>query len=244
MVDELDPARIPRHIGIIMDGNGRWAAARGLERTAGHAAGEQSLFDTIDNCRSLGIEWLTVYAFSTENWSRPADEVEFLMAFNEGLLVRHRDEVAAKNIRLHFIGDMDDPRIPERVVARMAESEEKTKANTGMRVVFAFNYGGRTEIVNAMRTIALDVASGSLDPTKLDAELVSTRLYVPEMPEPELIIRTSGEQRVSNFLLWQSAYSELVFTPVLWPDFDRPALVAAIAEYQQRRRRFGGVDEG
>ena len=224
-----------------MDGNGRWARARGLERTAGHVAGEQSLFETIDDCLSLGVEWLTVYAFSTENWSRPAYEVEFLMAFNESLLVRHRDEVAAKNIRLHFMGAMDDPRIPEHVAVRMAESVEKTKANTGMHVVFAFNYGGRTEIVNAIRTIARDVASGALDPAKLDAELVSARLYIPEMPEPELIIRTSGEQRTSNFLLWQSAYSELVFTPVLWPDFDRSALVATIVEYQQRKRRFGGV---
>ena len=243
MADEIDLERIPRHIGIIMDGNGRWAAARGLQRTAGHAAGEQSIFDTIDDCQSLGVEWLTVYAFSTENWNRPDDEVEFLMAFNESLLVRHRDEVADKNIRLHFIGAMDDPRIPERVVTRMRESEEKTKSSTGMRVVFAFNYGGHTEIVNAIRTIALDVASGTIDPSRIDAELVSSRLYIPEMPEPELIIRTSGEQRTSNFLLWQAAYSELVFTPVLWPDFDREALVAAIAEYQQRQRRFGGVDE-
>ena len=242
MAEKIDLTRIPRHIGIIMDGNGRWAGARGLERTAGHAAGEQSIFDTIDNCRSLGIEWLTVYAFSTENWNRPADEVEFLMAFNESLLVRHRDEVAEKNIRLHFIGAMDDPRIPERVITRMVESEEKTKANSGMRVVFAFNYGGRTEIVNAIRAIALDVATGSIDPSQVDAELVSARLYIPEMPDPELIIRTSGEQRTSNFLLWQAAYSELVFTPVLWPDFDRDALVAAILEYQQRRRRFGGVE--
>ena len=242
MADELDLDRIPRHIGIIMDGNGRWAGARGLERTAGHAAGEQSIFDTIDDCRSLGVEWLTVYAFSTENWNRPSDEVEFLMAFNESLLVRHRDEVAEKNIRLHFVGAMEDPRIPEQVIARMAESEAKTRGNTGMRVVFAFNYGGRTEIVNAVRTIATDVVSGSIDPLSIDAKLISARLYLAEMPEPELIIRTSGEQRTSNFLLWQSAYSELVFTPVLWPDFDREALHAAIAEYQHRSRRFGGVD--
>ena len=241
MVDELDRSRIPRHIGIIMDGNGRWAGARGLERTAGHAAGEQSIFDTIDDCQSLGVEWLTVYAFSTENWNRPSDEVEFLMAFNESLLIRHRDEVAEKNIRLHFVGAMDDPRVPEQVIARMTESEEKTKDNSGMRVVFAFNYGGRTEITDAMRTIAIDVASGSLDPADINAELISARLYLPDMPDPELIIRTSGEQRTSNFLLWQSAYSELVFTPVLWPDFDRDALTGAIVEYQQRRRRFGSV---
>lgn len=241
MVDELDRSRIPRHIGIIMDGNGRWAGARGLERTAGHAAGEQSIFDTIDDCQSLGVEWLTVYAFSTENWNRPSDEVEFLMAFNESLLIRHRDEVAEKNIRLHFVGAMDDPRVPEQVITRMTESEEKTKDNSGMRVVFAFNYGGRTEITDAMRTIAIDVASGSLNPADISAELISARLYLPDMPDPELIIRTSGEQRTSNFLLWQSAYSELVFTPVLWPDFDRDALIAAIVEYQQRRRRFGSL---
>lgn len=226
-----------------MDGNGRWANARGFERTVGHAAGEQSIFDTIDDCLQLGVEWLTVYAFSTENWNRPAEEVDFLMAFNESLLVRHRDAVAEKGVRLHFIGLADDPRVPQNVVERMAESEAVTAGNTAMHVVFAFNYGGRAEIADAARSIAEEVASGSLTPSEVDAAAISARLYLPEMPEPELIIRTSGEQRLSNFLLWQSAYSELVFTPVLWPDFDRAALLDCILEYQSRDRRFGGATD-
>jgi len=241
MSDRLDPDRIPRHIGIIMDGNGRWASARGFERTVGHAAGEQSIFDTIDDCLELGVEWLTVYAFSTENWNRSAEEVDFLMAFNESLLVRHRDSVAEKGVRLHFIGLSADPRVPRRVVERMAESERLSAGNTAMHVVFAFNYGGRAEIAEAARAIAEEAAAGTLDPSTVDVSTVAARLYLPEMPDPELIIRTSGEQRLSNFLLWQSAYSELVFTPVLWPDFDRAALIECLGVYQARDRRFGGV---
>ncbi len=241
MSEGLDHTRIPRHIGIIMDGNGRWASARGFERTVGHAAGEQSIFDTIDDCLELGVEWLTVYAFSTENWNRSAEEVDFLMAFNESLLVRHRDSISEKGVRLHFVGLSDDPRVPARVVERMAESERLSAGNTGMHVVFAFNYGGRAEIADAARAIAEEVAAGTLDASKVDAITIADRLYLPDMPDPELIIRTSGEQRLSNFLLWQSAYSELVFTPVLWPDFDRTALIDCLLEYQGRSRRFGRV---
>jgi undecaprenyl diphosphate synthase len=237
----LDPNRIPRHIGIIMDGNGRWARARGFERTVGHAAGEQSIFETIDDCLDLGVEWLTVYAFSTENWNRPAEEVDFLMAFNESLLVRHRDSVAGKGVRLHFIGLSDDDRVPRRVSERMAESERLTATNTRMHVVFAFNYGGRAEIVDAARSLAEAAAAGLLDPAAIDEAALASHLYLPDMPDPELIIRTSGEQRTSNFLVWQGAYSELVFTPVLWPDFDRSALIDCLVEYQSRDRRFGGV---
>ena len=240
-MSDLDPGRIPRHIAIIMDGNGRWANARGLERTAGHAAGEQSIFETIDDCLELGVEWLTVYAFSTENWSRPPDEVDFLMAFNEMLLVNHRDRVAEQGVRLHFIGVEGDPRVPERVVERMAESERMTAENSTIHVVFAFNYGGRAEIGDAVRSIAEAAAAGELDPASVGEDDIAARLYLPDMPDPELIIRTSGEQRLSNFLLWQSAYAELVFTPVLWPDFDQQALVDCILEYQRRDRRFGGV---
>lgn len=241
MSDSLDRSRIPCHIGIIMDGNGRWAKARGFERTVGHAAGEKSIFDTIDDCVELGVEWLTVYAFSTENWNRSTEEVDFLMAFNESLLVRHRDEVAARGVQLHFIGLEDDPRVPTRVVERMAESERISAENTGMHVVFAFNYGGRAEIADAARKIAEEVAAGRLDPAKVDTTTIADRLYLTDMPDPELVIRTSGEQRMSNFLLWQSAYSELVFTPVLWPDFDRTALIDCLLEYQGRDRRFGAV---
>ena len=242
MADRLDPDRIPRHIGIIMDGNGRWANARGFDRTVGHAAGEQSIFDTIDDCLDLGVQWLTVYAFSTENWNRSDEEVDFLMAFNESLLVRHRDDVAEKGVRLHFIGLSDDPRVPTNVVDRMAESERLSAENTRMQVVFAFNYGGRAEIADAARASAEEVAAGTLDPATVDGATIAERLYLPDMPEPELIIRTSGEQRLSNFLLWQAAYSELVFTPVLWPDFDREALIDCLVAYQGRQRRFGGIE--
>ncbi len=231
--------RVPVHVAIIMDGNGRWANERGLERTAGHAAGEHALFDVVNGALDLGIQWLTVYAFSTENWSRSASEVEFLMQFNESLLLRRRDEVNDLGVRVHFIGLGDDPRVPERVRRRMTETEELTAGNAKMRLVFAFNYGGRQEIADAARRIAAEVAAGELQPDDVDIDAVSARMYLPEMPDPDLVIRTSGEHRTSNFLLWESAYAEYVFTPVLWPDFDTAELAGAVAEYQGRRRRFG-----
>jgi undecaprenyl diphosphate synthase len=236
---ELDAGRIPAHIGLILDGNGRWAAQRDLPRTAGHAAGEASLFSTIDSARELGVQWLTAYTFSTENWSRSEEEVEFLMFFNEDILLRRRDALNEQNIRIYFAGEMDDPRVPDRNRMRMRETEEMTRHNTGMRVVFAFNYGSRIEMANAARAIALAVAEHTLDPDLIDPETVSQHLYVPEMPDVDLIIRTSGEIRLSNFLLWQAAYAEFVFTDVLWPDFSQDHLVDAIAEYQRRKRRFG-----
>ncbi|NNC42411.1 MAG: di-trans,poly-cis-decaprenylcistransferase [Acidimicrobiia bacterium] len=237
----LDPDRIPRHIAIIMDGNGRWANQRDLPRTAGHVAGETTLFDTIDRVSDLGVAWLTVYAFSTENWSRSDEEVAFLMAFNESLLVRHRDHVAERGIRIHFMGLVDDERIPANVRRQMRESEEITADNEGMRLVFAFNYGGRADIVQAVRAIAHRVEEGSLLAGDVDEETVAGSLMLPDMPDPEMVIRTSGEQRLSNFLTWQSAYSELVFTDVLWPDFDEQALHDCLIEYQGRDRRFGGA---
>jgi undecaprenyl diphosphate synthase len=238
-VSELDAERLPRHIGLILDGNGRWAEQRGLPRTAGHAAGEASLFSTIESTRELGIEWLTAYTFSTENWSRSPEEVEFLMFFNEDLLLRRRDELDQQSIRIFFAGDMDDPRVPERNRHRMIETEEMTRENTGMHLVFAFNYGGRVEIAEAARRLGRLVERGELDPERIDAGAVAGQLYVPEMPDVDLVIRTSGEVRLSNFLLWQAAYAEFVFPDVLWPDFSREHLVEAIAEYQRRRRRFG-----
>jgi len=241
---ELDLDRLPNHVGIIMDGNGRWANQRDLPRTAGHVAGETTLFDTIDRVSDLGIKWLTVYAFSTENWSRSDDEVAFLMAFNESLLVRHRDHVAERGIRIHFMGLVDDERIPASVRRQMRESEEITRDNQGMRLVFAFNYGGRSDILHSVRTIARQVADGVVDPEAIDEAMIADNLLLAEMPDPELVIRTSGEHRVSNFLTWQSAYSELVFTDVLWPDFDDAALESCLAEYQGRDRRFGGAVDG
>ena len=236
---QIDPDRIPRHVAIILDGNGRWANARGLPRTAGHAQGEPALFDVVHGALELGLEWLTVYTFSTENWNRDANEVTFLMEFNVDLLERRRDELDELGVRVIFIGDHDDPRIPDPVLDRMRIAEEQTKHNTKLTMVYAFNYGGRTEIAFAARRIAEDVASGVLDPSEVDEGAIAARLYRPDMPDPDLLIRTSGEQRISNYLLWESAYAEFVFTPVLWPDFDRAELARCVAEYQHRDRRFG-----
>jgi undecaprenyl diphosphate synthase len=231
--------RVPRHVAIIMDGNGRWANARGLPRTAGHAAGEPVLFEVVHAALDLGIEWLTAYTFSTENWSRAPDEVQFLMQFNVDLLTRRRDELNDLGVRIVFIGERDDPRVPDAVRERMIAAEALTRDNTAMTMVFAFNYGGRVEIARAARRIAEQVALGEITPSYVDTESISSRLYFPEMPDPDLVIRTSGEQRTSNFLLWEAAYAEYVFSPVLWPDFDRDEFVRCIAEYQDRERRYG-----
>jgi len=240
----LDSERIPRHVAIIMDGNGRWANARGLHRTAGHARGEPALFDIVHGALDLGIEWLTVYTFSTENWGRDPDEVAFLMEFNVDLLERRRDELDELGVRVIFIGDHEDERIPKAVLDRMRIAEEQTAGNTNLNMVYAFNYGGRTEIAAAARRIAEEAASGTLNPADVDEGTIAQRLYCPEMPDPDLVIRTSGEQRTSNYLLWEAAYSEYVFTPVLWPDFDQQELVRCIAEYQDRDRRYGGAIDG
>jgi undecaprenyl diphosphate synthase len=226
---------VPHHIAIIMDGNGRWAGARGLERTAGHAAGEAALFDTVEGALELGVAWLTVYAFSTENWSRAPDEVAFLMGFNESLLLRRRHEVHDLGIRVRFIGDQADDRIPDSVKARMAETAALTAGNTAMELVFAFNYGGRDELARAARRLISDGVTAA----SVDAAALAARFDIPEMPDVDLLIRTSGEHRISNFLLWKAAYSELVFTEILWPDFDRSTLAACIDEYHRRHRRFG-----
>lgn len=241
MYEQVDMSRVPRHVAIIMDGNGRWANARGLHRTQGHARGEPALFDVIDGALEMGVKWLTAYTFSTENWSRDAFEVEFLMNFNVDLLERRRDELHAKGIRIHFIGERDDPRVPDALRQRINDAEELTKNNDRMHMVFAFNYGGRAEIVAAINEIAGEVATGKLEPGDIDMNVVAAHLYLPEMPDPDLVIRTSGELRTSNYLLWESAYAEYVFTPVLWPDFDRNTLADCIAEFQSRDRRYGGA---
>lgn len=243
MMRTVDTDSVPRHVGIIMDGNGRWANARGLHRTQGHAAGEPALFDVVHGALALGIEWLTVYTFSTENWARDDYEVEFLMQFNVDLLERRRDELDELGVKVVFAGDRDDPRIPEAVLDRMRIAEEQTVDNAEMTMVFAFNYGGRAEIVDAVRSIASAVHDGELEPNAITQDVIARHLYVPEMPDPDLVIRTSGEQRTSNFLLWEAAYSEYVFTPVLWPEFDRVELARCVAEYQNRERRFGGAED-
>ena len=237
----IDPDLVPVHVGLILDGNGRWANARGLPRTAGHAAGEAALFDVVEGAVELGIRWLSAYTFSTENWARSGDEVEFLMWFNEDLLIRRRDEFDDMGVRMWFAGDLDDPRIPERNRTIMRGAEDKTAANTTLDLVFAFNYGSRAEIGAAARAIALAVAAGELDPDAIDQGAVAEHLYVPDMPDLDLVIRSSGEHRLSNFMLWQSAYAELWFPGILWPDFDRHDLADAVRHYQQRDRRFGGA---
>lgn len=236
---KLDPDNIPAHVGLILDGNGRWAQARGLPRTAGHAAGEEALFDAVDGALAAGVSWLSAYTFSTENWTRDPDEVEFLMWFNEDILLRRRDGLNEKGVRLRFIGDLDDSRVPERNRVHMRESEELTAGNDRLTFVFAFNYGGRLEIASAVRHIARRVEAGELAPGDITPETIAAHLAIPEMPDPDLIVRTSGEQRISNFLLWGSAYAELLFLDKRWPDFRAQDLIDAVVEYQARTRRFG-----
>jgi undecaprenyl diphosphate synthase len=240
-LESRDDARVPRHVAIVMDGNGRWAKQRGLKRTDGHAAGEEALFDTVNGALDVGLEWMTVFAFSTENWRRPIDEVRFLMGFNESLLLRRRDELHDLGVRVRFIGRRAG-RVPGRLRRQIADAEDLTRGNRRLTLTFAFNYGGRAELVDAARAIAHEVAAGRLDPDKISDRTLARHLYAPDMPDPDLLVRTSGEFRISNYLLWELAYAELVFTDVLWPDFRRDHLFEAIREFQRRERRFGAVD--
>lgn len=232
----IDPDRVPAHIACVMDGNGRWANERGLKRTDGHAAGEEALLDVVEGALELGVSWLTVYAFSTENWRRPGDEVKFLMRFNERLLMQRRDELNEKGVRIRFIGRRDW-RVPKRLLRRMDESVALTAANRKLTLTIAFNYGSRAELVDAVKAI---VDEGT-DPSGIDEAAIAKRLYDPEMPDVDLWIRTSGESRLSNYLTWQSAYAELVFVDTYWPAFRREDLASAVTEYQDRDRRFGGL---
>jgi undecaprenyl diphosphate synthase len=232
----IDLAHVPRHIACVMDGNGRWARARGLARTDGHAAGEEAMFDVVDGALEVGVKWLTVFAFSTENWRRPADEVRYLMNFNERILSGHRDDLNGKGVRIRFSGRRDW-RVPRRIVRHMDESAAMTEANRAMTLTICFNYGGRAEIVDAVRSLVAD----GVEASKIDERAIHSRLYWPDLPDPDLVIRSSGEYRISNFLLWQLAYSELIFSDVLWPDFRRDHLFEAIREFQRRERRYGGV---
>jgi undecaprenyl diphosphate synthase len=240
VVSGIDPSHVPKHVAIVMDGNGRWAKRRGLKRTEGHAAGEEALFDAVEGGLELGLQWMTVYAFSTENWRRPIDEVRFLMRFNESLLLRRRDDLDERGVRVRFIGRRSG-RVPRRVLRHIEDTEALTAHNRRMTLTFAFNYGGRAELIDAARSIAAEAAAGKLDPEKIDERTIARHLYAPDMPDPDLVVRTSGEFRISNYLLWESAYSEFVFTDVLWPDFRRENLFEAITEFQQRERRFGEI---
>jgi undecaprenyl diphosphate synthase len=238
----VDLSGVPEHVAIVMDGNGRWAQRRGLKRTDGHAAGEEALFDTVEGGLEIGLRWLTVFAFSTENWRRPLDEVRFLMRFNESLLLRRRDDLNERGVRVRFIGRRKG-RVPRRVLRHIEDTEELTRRNRRMTLTFAFNYGGRAELVDAVRAIAVEARARKLDPSKIDDRVLRKHLYAPDMPDPDMVVRTSGEYRISNYLLWEAAYSELIFTDVLWPDFRRQDLFDAVREFQRRERRFGAIED-
>jgi undecaprenyl diphosphate synthase len=240
-IDDVDFTRLPRHVGIIMDGNGRWARQRGLPRVAGHRAGIAAVRDVVDGSVRLGLEVLTLYAFSRENWTRPPAEVNALMGLLREYLDQELPSLHERNIRLRAIGGVAD--LAPAVREAIARAEETTAANTGMTFLVALSYSGRGEIAEAARRLAREAAAGRLSPDDIDEDAISRLLGTGGLPDPDLLLRTSGELRVSNFLLWQIAYSELWITAVLWPDFRRQHLYAAIADYQSRERRFGGVGE-
>jgi undecaprenyl diphosphate synthase len=235
----LDPARLPAHVAIIMDGNGRWARQRGLPRVQGHAQGVSSVRATVEECCRLGVAQLTLYCLSSENWKRPPTEVSFLMALLEQYLIEERAEILEQNIRFSVIGRRGD--LPEPVLREIDENVRLTRDNTGMGLCLAINYGGRTELIDAIRDLARQARDGRLDPDTIDEAAVSGALYTAGMPDPDLLIRTAGEMRVSNFLLWQISYAELWVTPRCWPDFDRATLHQALRDYARRERRFGGL---
>ncbi|MFN7965177.1 MAG: isoprenyl transferase [Acidobacteriota bacterium] len=236
---QIDFATLPRHVAIIMDGNGRWARQRGLPRVAGHRAGIASVREMVETCGRLGLEALTLYAFSRENWSRPAPEVRTLMRLLCEYLSSELESVHARNVRFQVIGRSTD--LPVDVQEALARAERRTADNTGMRFLVALSYSGRSEIADAARALARLVQQGLLDPESIDETAVESHLSTSGVPDPDLLIRTSGEMRVSNFLLWQIAYAELWVSPVLWPDFRKRHLYEAILDFQRRERRFGGV---
>ena len=231
----LDPDRLPRHIAIIMDGNGRWAQERGKERIQGHRQGVTSVRSTIEECCRLGIEQLTLYCFSTENWKRPPEEINFLMVLLKEYLIKERAEIMEQNIRFTVIGRRDG--LPDFVLAEMDENIRVSQTNTGMTLCLAINYSGRTEIIDAVRTLI----ERRLKPDDIDEEAIASALYTAGMPEPDLLIRTAGEMRISNFLLWQISYAELWVTEKCWPDFDEATLRQALHDFARRERRFGGL---
>lgn len=240
-VSDLDLSRVPRHIAIVMDGNGRWAKRRGLPRVEGHRRGEQTVHDIVEYCGQVGVQHLTLYTFSAENWRRPLEEVRALMRLIELVARRRIQELHRKNVRLRVIGRMEE--LPPSLQEELRRDMALTRENTGLNLNLAINYGGRAEIVDAARRLAEKVALGVLEPAEITEEAVTREMYNPDMPDPDLLVRTGGEMRLSNFLLWQAAYSEIYVTPVLWPDFTGRDLEEAIRVYQSRERRFGGVLE-
>ncbi|GIF72275.1 isoprenyl transferase [Asanoa siamensis] len=236
---ELPAAALPKHVAIVMDGNGRWAKERGLPRTAGHERGEYSLFDTIEGAIELGIPYLTAYAFSTENWRRSPDEVRFLMGFNRDVIRRRRDQLVDLGVRVVWSGRAG--RLWKSVISELQTAEEMSRGNSTLTLQFCVNYGGQAEIADAAAAIARDAMAGKVDPDRISEKTIQRYLYHPEVPEVDMFLRPSGEERISNFMLWQSAYAELVFLDTLWPDFDRRHLWYACELFAQRDRRFGGA---
>lgn len=238
----MENEKIPKHVAIIMDGNGRWAKARGLLRTQGHLEGVKRVEEIVAASRKLGIGFLTLYAFSTENWTRPADEVSMLMHTFVTVLAQKAKDLHAHGIKINFIGRRSG--VPDQVLQAIDEAMRLTGANTGMTLNIAFNYGARAEIVDAVRKIASQVAGGQLRPEAIDEKVISSCVYTAGQPDPDLLIRTSGEERISNFLLWQLSYAELYFTDKYWPEFNEEQLHLALADYARRERRYGGVQPG
>jgi undecaprenyl diphosphate synthase len=230
---------VPAHVAIVMDGNGRWAHRRGLPRTEGHRAGEAALMDVLHGAMQIGVSTISAYAFSTENWRRTPEEVRFLMGFNKDVIRRRRDELAELGVRIRWAGRR--PRLWRSVIDQLEDAEQYTRDNDRLTLQFCVNYGGRAEIVDAVRAIAREAREGTLNPAKIDERTIAAHLYEPDLPDVDLFIRTSGEQRTSNFLLWQSAYAELAFVDTPWPDFDRRHLWAACVAFAQRNRRFGAA---
>lgn len=236
---EPELARVPSHIAIIMDGNGRWAKARGLPRAAGHKRGADAVRRVVEGCHELGVSYLTLFAFSSENWKRPEEEVNDLMGLFRLYFRVELKKLHERNVRVRFIGQRDD--LAEDIVGMIADAETKTANNSGLNLVIALNYGGRAEIIRAARLLAQDLAAGEVLDDKTSEDRFTGYLQTDDIPDPDMIIRTSGEQRLSNFLLWQAAYSEILFMNQLWPDFDKSCLEEAIEEFNRRERRYGAV---
>lgn len=232
--------RIPRHLAVTMDGNGRWAAARGKPRTDGHRAGTGALRGLVKLCIRYGVEYVTVFSFSSENWSRPRDEVNFILGLLRRFVASDLEDLVNNNVRIRVIGERDG--LDGQILGLIKKAEADTHANTGLNLIIAFNYGGKSELTAAMRKLAQQVAAGQLSPDDITEDSISNALYAADVPEPDVVLRTSGEQRFSNFLLWQSAYAELVFIDDYWPDFNEDSFLRVLEEYGRRERRFGGVE--
>lgn len=241
LLKNINKDKIPQHIAVVMDGNGRWAKKNGYLRAIGHKSGVKAVREVVQACDDLGVKYLTLYTFSTENWNRPKLEVNTLMELMVDSLTKELSGFMKNNVRILTIGDTDD--LPNRCKKKFADAVSKTKTNTGLNLIFALSYSSRKEILTAVKSITKSVLNNEIKTEDINSELMDKHLYTAAIPDPDLLIRTSGEQRISNFLLWQLAYSELHFTPVLWPDFKKDDLFAAVIDYQQRERRFGKTSE-